>query len=88
MSFAFGIGIGSRNQKQEWLEVYYQHPSTSRTLNSPGWFARTWMDWKATQPLKRMPTNSRPWRTRSKRLVTKTRPGLPTRAVKVPCRLW
>jgi len=26
MSFAFGIGIGSRNQKQEWLEVYYQHP--------------------------------------------------------------
>ena len=26
MSFAFGIGIGSRNQKQEWLEVYYQQP--------------------------------------------------------------
>lgn len=26
MSFAFGIGIGTRNQKQEWLEVYYQQP--------------------------------------------------------------
>ena len=26
MSFAFGIGIGTRNQKHEWLEVYYQQP--------------------------------------------------------------
>lgn len=26
MSFAFGIGIGSKNQQQEWLEVFYQHP--------------------------------------------------------------
>jgi len=26
MSFAFGIGIGTQNQQQEWLEVYYQHP--------------------------------------------------------------
>jgi len=26
MSFAFGIGVGTQNQKHEWLEVYYQHP--------------------------------------------------------------
>jgi len=26
MSFAFGIGIGTQNQKQEWLEVFYQQP--------------------------------------------------------------
>ncbi|WP_097460169.1 2,3,4,5-tetrahydropyridine-2,6-dicarboxylate N-succinyltransferase [Mangrovitalea sediminis] len=26
MSFAFGIGIGTQNQKREWLEVYYQKP--------------------------------------------------------------
>ena len=26
MSFAFGIGIGTQNQKQEWLEVFYQNP--------------------------------------------------------------
>ncbi|TVP54106.1 MAG: 2,3,4,5-tetrahydropyridine-2,6-dicarboxylate N-succinyltransferase [Halomonadaceae bacterium] len=26
MSFAFGIGIGTKNQQQEWLEVFYQHP--------------------------------------------------------------
>ena len=26
MSFAFGIGIGTQNQKSEWLEVYYQQP--------------------------------------------------------------
>lgn len=26
MSFAFGIGIGTQNQKGEWLEVFYQQP--------------------------------------------------------------
>lgn len=26
MSFAFGIGIGTQNQQQEWLEVFYQQP--------------------------------------------------------------
>lgn len=26
MSFAFGIGVGTQNQDNEWLEVYYQHP--------------------------------------------------------------
>ena len=26
MSFAFGIGIGTQNTQQEWLEVYYQQP--------------------------------------------------------------
>ena len=26
MSFAFGIGVGTQNQKHEWLEVYYQQP--------------------------------------------------------------
>ncbi|MFW5824742.1 MAG: 2,3,4,5-tetrahydropyridine-2,6-dicarboxylate N-succinyltransferase, partial [Marinobacter sp.] len=26
MSFAFGIGIGTQNQKSEWLEVFYQQP--------------------------------------------------------------
>ncbi|MFE8073211.1 2,3,4,5-tetrahydropyridine-2,6-dicarboxylate N-succinyltransferase [Marinobacteraceae bacterium S3BR75-40.1] len=26
MSFAFGIGVGTQNTQQEWLEVYYQAP--------------------------------------------------------------
>ena len=27
MSYAFAIGVGTQNSKQEWLEVYYQQPA-------------------------------------------------------------